>query len=471
MTGTGSDRASSVEAPERQDSRLTFAVLIAAVLAFMLTQSTVNPVLPRIQTELGTTQSAVTWVLTANLLAASIATPLMGRLGDAYGKKRLLVVAIGALAVGALMAALATNIETMVGARAVQGIGGGAMPLAFGLARDHFAPRSVASRVGVLAAMGGVGLAAGLVLAGPVVEHLGYRWLFLLPMLVAVAVAVAVWVLVPRSAGLGDPRLPWGPAVLLSAALVCLLLGVSEGPHRGWLSAPIMSLLAAALVLAAAWIGLELRVAVPLVDMRLMRLPAVWTTNLVAFLVGTGMYAVGAFVPAFTQTPSGNGYGFSASVSESGAMLLPFAATSFVSGLLAAPVLRRCGSRLSISSSALVACGGLVTLALAHAEPWQVFVGLGLVGAGYGLVFSALSGLVVAAVPASQTGVAVGMNANIRTIGGSIGAAVMSSIVTARLLPSGFPLEGAYTAGFIVLAAVTALAAAVGLLVPTVPAP
>lgn len=445
-------------------------MLIASVLAFILTQSMVNPVLPRIQQELDTSQSAVTWVMTANLLAASIATPIMGRLGDAYGKKRMLVIALVALALGALVAALATNISIMIVARVVQGLGGGSMPLAFGLARDHFEPRVVASRVGALAATGGIGMAGGLVLAGPVVEHLGYRWLFLLPMLVAAAVAVCTWIFVPRSSGQGDPRLPWAPAVLLSTALVLLLLGVSEGPHRGWLSPVIVSMLIGSAVSTLAWIRVESRVTVPLIDMHLMRLPAVWTTNVVALLIGTGMYAVSAFVPAMTQTPSANGYGFSASVTVSGMMLLPFAAGSFAGGLLAATAVRRWSGRTSIVLASFVAAVGMAMLGLLHDDPWNVYVALGLTGLGYGLVFSALAGLVVAAVPASQTGVAVGMNANIRTIGGSIGAAVMSSIVTAHLLPSGYPAEADYTAGFLVLAGLTVLAGLCGLLVPPGPA-
>lgn len=340
------------------------------------------------------------------------------------------------------------------------------MPLAFGLVRDHFEPHTVASRVGVLASLGAVGMAGGLVLAGPIVEHLGYTWLFLLPMLVAVLVAVGVQMFVPRQAAHGDRRLPWIPALLLSGGLVLLLLGVSDGPNRGWVSPAIVSMLTGAIVLAIAWVVVELRVEVPLVDMRLMRLPAVWTANLVALLIGTGMYAVAAFVPALTQTPSENGYGFSATVSESGAMLLPFAVLSFLGGLLAAPVIRATGARSALIGSSLLASVGLTILAVRHEELWSVFLGLGFTGCGYGLIFAALSGLVVAAVPASQTGVAAGMNANIRTIGGSVGAAVMGSIVTARLLPSGFPVEAGYTAGFLFLAAVTALAALCGVFVP-----
>lgn len=447
--------------------RATYVVLMASVVAFMLTQSTVNPVLPRIQAELGTTQSAVTWVMTANLLAASIATPVMGRLGDAYGKKRMLVVALAALAVGAVMAALAPNIGVMIAARVVQGIGGGTMPLAFGLARDHSEPGAVSARVGLLAALGGVGLAGGLVLAGPIVEHVGYVWLFLLPAVVAALVALAALVVVPVTPSFGEPRLPYVQAFFLSSSLVLLLVGISQGPHVGWTSPAIVSLVAGGLLVAVLWIVSEIRATVPLVDMRLMQMPAVWTTNLVALLVGAGMYSVGAFVPAFTQTPSSSGYGFSASVTGSGIILLPFAVASFTGGVVASPAARLAGARAVTVAGCATAAVGLGAVGLQHEHVWQICVATGLIGLGFGVVFAALASLVVDAVPVSQTGVAAGMNANIRTIGGSIGAATMSSIVTARLLPSGYPHEAAYTAGFLVLAAITLTAAVCGLLVPS----
>ncbi|MET0929625.1 MAG: MFS transporter [Aeromicrobium sp.] len=457
---------------DRRRQQVTYAVLVASVVAFMLTQSTVNPVLPRIQAELDSSQNTVTWVMTANLLAASVATPLMGRLGDAYGRKRMLVVAVAALSVGALLAAVAPNIGVMIAARVIQGIGGGTMPLAFGLVRDHFEPRSVSGRVGLLASLGGVGLASGLVVAGPIVEHLGYTWLFLLPALVTAVVALAAWLYIPASEALGRVRLPWLPAILLSGSLVLLLLGISQAPRRGWLSAPILVSLVGGVLLAVTWVVSELRAPVPLVDMRLMRRRAVWTTNLIALLVGAGMYSVQAFLPAVLQTPSEVGYGFSASVTHSGLMLLPFAVMSFVGGVIAASVLRRCGPRVATGAACVTASAGLATLGLLHDEVWQIFIALALVGLGFGLVYAALSSLVVGAVPASQTGVAAGMNANIRTIGGSIGVAAMSSIVTAKILPSGFPVESAYTTGFLVLAGVTAVAAVCGLLVPAqVPPP
>ncbi|MGH3178351.1 MAG: MFS transporter, partial [Streptosporangiaceae bacterium] len=195
-----------------------------------------------------------------------------------------------------------------------------------------------------------------------------------------------------------------------------------------------------------------------------MRRTAVWTNNLVALLLGVGMYATFAFLPEFVQTPAAAGYGFGASITQSGLMLLPAAITMFIAGLFAGRLARRVGGKALVIAGCLVGSGSMAMLAFAHHQKWEIYVSTALMGVGFGLAFAAMSALIVAAVPPSQTGVASGMNANIRTIGGSIGAAVMASIVTSQLEPSGLPREAGYTTGFAVMAGGLLLAAAAGLL-------
>jgi MFS family permease len=172
-------------------------------------------------------------------------------------------------------------------------------------------------------------------------------------------------------------------------------------------------------------------------------------------------------LPEFVQTPSAAGYGFGASITRSGLMLLPSAATMFVVGMFAGRLARRFGGKALVIAGCLTGAAAMAILAFAHQHPWQIYVSSALMGVGFGLAFSAMSALVVMAVPASQTGVASGMNANIRTIGGSIGAALMASIVTSQLAPSGLPEESGYTTGFAVMTGVLVLAAFAGLLIPS----
>jgi EmrB/QacA subfamily drug resistance transporter len=454
-------------APTRTHYRATFAVLATSVAAYALLQSLVIPVLPTIQAGLHTSQNTVTWVLTAYLLSASIFTPIMGRLGDMWGKERLLVAALVALAVGSLLSALAGTVAVMLVGRVIQGIGGGVLPLAFGIIRDEFPREKVAGAVGVIAALAAAGGGFGIVLAGPLVHALDYHWLFWIPMIVLVAAGVAAKLVVPRSPIRVTGRVTWGAAVLLSAWLVALLVPISEAPTWGWGSARVIGLLALAVVLAAAWIAVETRSSQPLIDMRMMRIPVVWTANLVALLFGVGMYATFAFLPEFLQTPASAGYGFGVSITRSGLILLPLSVTMFAFGVASGRLTLRFGGKAVLVAGSVISVVPFVLLVVAHQHEWQILLAMALMGIGFGLAFSAMSNLIVEGVSAGQTGVASGMNANIRTIGGSIGAAVMSSIVTASARHGGRPLESGYTHGFELLAIASVAAALAATLVPS----
>ncbi len=447
--------------------QVTFAVLALGVGAFALLQSLVIPVLTTVQQELHTSQSAVTWVLTAYLLSASIMTPILGRVGDMFGKERVFVATLVALAVGSLLAAVASSIGVLIVARVIQGIAGGMVPVAFGIIRDEFPAAKVTGAVGALASLTAVGAGLGIVLAGPIVDALDYHWLFWLPLILTVVAAVSAVLFVPESPVRTPGRIGWMPALLLSAWLVALLVALSEAPAWGWGSGRVIGLLVAAVVIAGVWVLAELRAATPLIDMQMMRQTAVWTNNLVALLIGVGMYATFAFLPEFVQTPAAAGYGFGATITRSGLMLLPSAITMFAVGIFAGRLARRLGGKVLVIAGCLIGCVAMLILAFAHGQEWEIYLSNAIMGVGFGLAFSAMSALVVAAVPPSQTGVASGMNANIRTIGGSIGAAVMASIVTSQLAPSGLPKESGYTTGFAVMAAGLVLAAAAGLLIPS----
>ena len=218
----------------RSNYRVTFAVLAVSVTAFALLQSLVVPVLAKIQADLHTTQTAVTWVLTAYLLSASVCTPIMGRVGDKVGKDRMLVVALVALSVGSLIAALATSIGPMIAGRVIQGVGGGVLPLSFGIIRDEFPAKKVPSAVGSVASLAAVGAGLGLVLTGPIISAFNYHWLFWFPMIITAAAAIAAVAFVPESPVRTPGKLSLLPAVLLSSWLVALLLALSLDPPMSW---------------------------------------------------------------------------------------------------------------------------------------------------------------------------------------------------------------------------------------------
>ncbi len=452
----------------RTHYQATFAVLATATIAYALLQSLVIPVLATIQTGLHTSQNDVTWVLTAYLLSASIFTPIVGRLGDMFGKERMLVMALVALAGGCVLAALTDSLSVMLVARVIQGIGGGVLPLSFGLIRDEFPQEKVAGAVGVIAALAAAGAGLGIVLAGPIVSALNFHWLFWIPMIILTLAAVAAHVVVPESRVRTAGRVSWSAALLLSGWLVALMLAVSEAPTWGWTSGKVVGLILAAIVLAVAWVILESRSDHPLIDMAMMRIPTVWTTNLVALLLGVGMYAAFAFLPQYLETPSSAGYGFGASITKAGLILLPSSVAMFIFGSLSGRLSQRLGARLVLIVGTAISIVPFVLLTVARADEWEILIAMALQGIGFGLAYASMSNLVVQAVPAEQTGVASGMNANIRTIGGSLGAAVMSSIVTATAHHGGLPQDAGYTHGFLALTIAATAAAAAALLVPRI---
>jgi MFS family permease len=302
---------SGARVPVQRPGQL-LTILSLAGIAYALMQSLVVPALPVLQHDLHTSPTGVAWVFTSYLLAASVVTPIAGRLGDIYGKRRVLVLTLAGCAAGTLLAALATTLPVMLVARTIQGLGGAIFPLAFGIIRDEFPRERVAGAIALVSGLLGIGGGLGIVLAGPILQHLSQHWLFWIPLIVITAATIAALVVIPESPLRAPSQVNWLGAFLLSAWLVCLLLAVSEAPTWGWLDVRTVSLLAGAVVLLVLWVLAEHRSGQPLVDMRMMQLRGVWTTNMVALLLGFGMYSAFILIPQFVQEPVSTGYGFGA---------------------------------------------------------------------------------------------------------------------------------------------------------------
>jgi EmrB/QacA subfamily drug resistance transporter len=445
---------------------LTLSVLCLAAFAYILLQSMVIPALPTIAAGLHCSETSVTWVLTAYLLSASVATPVLGRLGDIYGKKLLLLIVLVSLAVGAVVAATTSSLSVMIVARVIQGGGGAIFPLAFSIIRDEFPRARVAGAIGLMSALIGIGAGVAIVAAGPIVDHLSFHWLFWIPGGMSLIAAAAAFIWVPESPIKAPGRINLVSAIMLSSWLICLLLAVSQGASWGWTSPRLLGLLAAAVVMFAAWLASELRSPDPLVDVRVMRVPTVWWTNISAALIGFGMYSLMVAVPAFMQTPTSAGYGFGASTTSSGFALLPMSFAMLVAGILTGRLTGRYGSKVPLVLGSAISAAGMLLLAAAHSAIIDVYIAMGLVGLGIGFAFSAMSNLIVEAVPSSQTGVATGMNANVRTIGGSIGSQVVATLIVAGVAAGALPHEQGYVLSFVVLAVALVAAAVTAAMVP-----
>ncbi len=449
----------------RTSPAVTLSVLATAGIAFALLQSLVAPALPEIQQATGASETAVSWILTSYLLSASIATPIMGRLGDAFGKERMLMLALAGLAVGTLMSALAPDIGWLLAGRVVQGVGGGIFPIAFAIIRDEFPRDRVPGSIGLMSSLFGIGGGLGVVLAGVIVDGLNYHFLFWLPLIPIVLTMVATHFYVPESPIKTPGSINWAGAVLMSAGLSAVLLAVSQATNWGWGSSRTLGLLAVGLVILAAWVRSELRSRGPLVDMQMMRIRGVWTTNVVAVLIGVGMYSSFILIPTLVQEPASTGYGFGSSVTGAGLFLLPSTIAMLLVGQFTGRLERRFGSKPPLVAGIVFCATAFLLLGLARAEHWEVYVASTLLGLGIGLSFAAMANLIVENVRQDQTGVATGMNTVMRTLGGAFGAQVAGTLLAGQLA-AGRPTAGAFTLAFTVCAVALLAGIGVAALIP-----
>jgi EmrB/QacA subfamily drug resistance transporter len=437
----------------RQSYNLTVGALVVAALAYALQQTMIVPALPVLQEDLHTTTAWATWLLTGFLLSASVATPLLGKLGDQYGKERLLLISLGIFLAGCIGAAASNDIWTLIGFRVLQGAAGAVFPLSFSIVRDEFPRERIGTTIGTISAIFGIGGGLGLVLAGLLVDHLSWRWIFIVGAIPVVAAIVLVWRFVPESPIKTPSRVDLPGTLLFSLALVCLLLGITEGEPWGWTSPRVLGLFVLAAVLFVVWAWVELRTPEPLVDMRMLAERTVLFTNLTAFVAGFSMYSMFILVPRFAETPSSAGYGFGASPTKAGLYLLPGALAMLGAGPTAGLLGRRYGSKWALAFGMLLIGIGSAGLAAWNDRPWHLVVGMLITSVGVSWAFASLSTLITETVRATETGIANGMNAVARTVGGVVGAQIGAAILLSNHLPgSTTPAREGYVTAFTISA-------------------
>jgi EmrB/QacA subfamily drug resistance transporter len=451
--------------PAVTSTRWPFVALLIAVLSFSLLQTMVVPALPDLQREFSTSPSAISWILSSFLLTSSVGTVILGRLGDMFGKRRLMLISLGILGLGTAIAALSGSIGMLIAGRAVQGLGAATFPLAFGLVRDLFERERVPVAIGTISAMFGIGFGVGLVIPGPIVDWWGWQWIFWVTLIVIVIALCAVAAFIDESTIRSPGRIDWLGAALLTVGLAALLLAISQS--RTWGAGAAVGLLVLAVVALAAFAIVELRIRQPLIDLPVLGKRSVLTANTAALIIGFGMYGAFTLVPQLVQTPASAGYGFGATVTESGLFLLPMAVTM----LFAGPVAGRLGARVGFKPTLVLACAlgvaGFVFFALGDSIAWAIAIGAGILGIGIGFAFSSLANVVVASVDPHETGQATGVNTILRTIGGSIGAQASAAIVsTSQIAGTRTPAVTGYTVAFTVSAIAMAAAGLVALAAP-----
>lgn len=428
-----------------------------------LTQTMVIPIQGELGQLLGTSEANASWVVTATLVAGAVAMPIAGRLGDLFGKQRVLAISAGLLVVGSLICALSSTLVPMLAGRLLQGAAMGFIPVGIALMREVTPPRLTATAIAAMSATLGVGGAIGLPLSAWIVQDFSWHALFWVSTGLAAAVAAAVVALVPHVRDAVPGRFDAVGAIGLAVGLVAVLIAVSKGNEWGWTHGRTIGLAAAGVVVLLAWGRYERRVTDPLCDLRVSARRPVLLTNLAAIAIGFGMFAQAIVVPRLLQAPVQTGYGLGQTLLETGLWLAPGGLVMMAFSPVSGRLIGLLGARRTLMIGGAVLGLGYLFPLFFHDVAWQLMVANCITSAGVGIGYAAMPTLILESVPLSEAGSAVGINGLMRSIGTSVSAAVMVAVLTASTVSLGgheLPTSGAFEACFVV----GAVAAFIGVL-------
>ncbi|MEO3813141.1 MFS transporter [Sphaerisporangium sp. B11E5] len=469
------DRNTRGNAPEDQsppkpvNERAVVATLASTglVAAFMMTL--VTPLVPELPAILGAAPQDVQWVLTVTLLAAAVSTPIAGRLGDLYGKKRVVLVLLGLVALGSVIAIFSSSLVPLIVARALQGTGIGVIPIGLSILRDTLHRDRLGGGIALVSATLGVGGAVGLPLSAYIAQYLDWHLLFVMSGLLSGVGALLVWRVVPSGGPRDRGSFDVVGALGLAAGLVALLLGVSEGNAWGWTSAATLGCLAGSLVIFLVWGLYELRTRSPLIDLRVAARRTVLFTNIASITVGFGFFGTAVMFPQILESPTATGVGLGQSMLVASLCLMPSGLVMWATSPVAARLTKARGPRLPLLIGILLITVTYAVSLVLMTEVWHMVLTAILIGFGVGFAYAAMPTLIMSAVPASETAASNGLNAVMRTLGSTVASATLGAVMAAQTVTAG-PVTTTSATGFrvtfVISAAVTIVGAVFALLIP-----
>lgn len=446
-------------APAARIGKPAVAALGMLAVATGALESVVAPTLPLLQRELDMTPAQGALLSVVLLVTGALITPVAGTFGDRYGGKRVLIRLMAVVSAGGLVSALAPNLPVLLLGQILQGAMVGALPLSFILVREHLPADAAKVAIGVVSGLFVGGGMAGTLTAGPVAEGLSRHWMFALPTIAVIMATALVNRLMPHDApGRTDAAgIDWPGLALLSGSLATLMLGLALAPD---LASRPLALGALVVILAAfvtGWIAVERRATEPMIDLRMLARPAIWQPCVLTFAICVGTSVAVYLVPQLLAVPAGE-YGFGASATEIGFLLLPGAVAATLAGPLSGVWVRRSGSRAVVTAGIVILAVGLIGLAALHTEVWHLVGGKAMIALANGLCVTALVTGIATAVDRRDTGIATSLVLVTRVLGYAVGAQLSGAILTAAT-PSGsdIPAESAFVTGFVIAGSVTAL--------------
>ena len=404
---------------------LAFAGLCAS---FMFTL--VVPLQAELPRLLNSSREDTTWVVTITLLVAAVATPISGRLGDMYGKRRVVVVLLALLVVGSLIAALSGSIVGVILGRALQGATTGVIPLGIAIMRDVLPPARLSTAVALMSATMGVGGAIGMPVAALLAVHADWHTLFWLAAALGVVGLVLVFLFVPEDVLRSPGRLDIPGAIGLAIGLTGLLLFVSRGAEWGWTAPLTLVCIIGGVAVLLVWGWYQLRTTDPLLDLRVAARPAVLFTNIAAIGMGFALFASNVTFPQMLELPVVTG-GFGLDMVGAALIVMPAGLVMMVISPLSGWLERTIGPRPLFTGGATAIVLAYVFVLLWSTEVWHILVANILIGVGIGFTFAAMPMIIMRSVPANETGASNGLNALFRSVGTSSASAVMGGVLAA----------------------------------------
>ncbi|WP_301182562.1 MFS transporter [Subtercola boreus] len=443
---------------------LAFTGLIAAFM-----QTLVTPIVPQLPILLNTSPSNATWVLTATLLAAAVSIPISGRLGDMFGKRRIVIALLALLLVGSVVSALSSDVLLMIVGRVLQGTGLGVIALGVSILRDVLHPKRLGGAVALVSATLGIGGAVGLPISALIAQNLDWHFLFWLSGLLALIALVLVWTIVPVSTLRSGGSFDFIGAVLFAIGLVGILLAVSKGGEWGWGSLATIGMLAGGVLVLLVFGVYELRIDNPLVDLRIAARRTVLLTNLASITVGFAFFASAAVLPQLLESPTDTGVGLGQTLLVASLCLTPSGLVMFFLSPVAARLSAARGPRTS-----LVVGGLFIVIAYALAvglmtEVWHAVLIATITGLGVGFAYAAMPTLIMRAVPANETAAANGLNSVMRTLGSTVAAAVLGLILASNAVVvngHAIPTAASFQLCFIIAAVIALIGTVLAFLLP-----
>lgn len=441
-------------------------VLSLSGVVVALQQTLVVPLLPEFATALGVSNSTASWLVTSTLLTGAVATPLIGRLADMYGKRAMMLLCLGVMIVGCLIAATGQSFLVLVLGRSMQGFASALLPVGISIMRDALPPEKLSGAVALMSATVGVGGMVGMPMAGVLSEQWGLSSLFWVTGAVGIAVAVVLPFVVPESAVKSRGRFDFLGAIVFTAAMTSLLLAISKGTEWGWGSPVVLVLIVAGIVLLGSWVPWELRTSAPLVDLRTSVRAPILVSNICALLLGFAMFISSLAATQELQLPAESEFGLGLSASAAGLAMSPGGLLMVLLATVSPKVTRRWGAKTTLATGAIVIAFGYVLRVFLTPTLFTIILGTAIVSAGVAFALAAMPTLITESAPLDQTASANSVNSLLRSVGTSTGSAVAAAVLAsstvligAAVVPTLHSFEVLYSigAGAAFLAAIVTL--------------